>query len=70
MSFHAQKVCAAHLDLTRGRFECDLWVNQLYVRVLLDSESMVTLVDTRVAGEVGSSSKNPRVVCIQRDTKD
>lgn len=52
MSFYAQRVFAAHMDLTEGRIEYDFWVNQLHARALLVSGSIVTLEGTRVAGEV------------------
>lgn len=64
MSFYDQSVCAEHLDLTEGQFKCDLWVNQIYARVLLDSESMVTCLGTRVA------ARTLGVVCIHRDPRE
>lgn len=44
MSYYAQRVCAVHLNQTKGQYECDIWVNQLHARVLLDTRSMVTVV--------------------------
>lgn len=70
MSFYAQNICAANLDLTEGLFECDLWVNQLHVRAMLDSGSMVTLVGSGVAGEVSPVARALSLVCIHGDTRE
>ena len=69
-SFYVQSVCATHLDLAAGRFECEVWVNHLSARALLDSGSMVTLVHARVLGRLGPVTKTLRVVCIHGDTKE
>ena len=69
-SFYVQRACATHLDLASGRFECEVWVNHLPARALLDSGSMVTLVHARVLGRIGPVYKTLRVVCIHGDTKE
>ena len=69
-SFYVRSVCTTHLDLAAGRFECEVWVNHLPARALLDSGSMVTLVHARVLGRIGPVTKTLRVVCIHGDTKE
>lgn len=53
MSFYTERVYTTHLDLTEGCFECDVWVNHLHARALLQSRTMVILIHMGVAVEVG-----------------
>ena len=69
-SFYVRSVCTTHLDLAAGRFECEVWVNHLPARALLDSGSMVTLVHARILGRLRPVTKTLRVVCIHGDTKE
>ena len=69
-SFCAHKVCTTHLDLDEEKFECEVQVNHLPARALLDSGSMVTLVHPRVIGKIGPVRKTLRVVCIHGDTRE
>ena len=69
-SFYVQRACATHLDLAFGQFECEVWVNHLPARALLDSSSMVTLLHARVLGRLGPVTKTLQVVCIHGDTKE
>lgn len=69
VSYYSQSTCIAHLDLTEGRFECDVWVNHSPARALLDSGSMVTLVHPRVMEKVSPTRRTLTVVCIHGDTR-
>lgn len=69
-SFYAHKACTTHIDLGEEKFECEVQVNHLPARALLDSGSMVTLIHPRVIGKIGPVRKTLRVVCIHGDTRE
>lgn len=67
LSLFAQETCTAHPLSARGSFKCTVVINQVPVTVLLNSGSMVTLVQSILVSEVEPMS--PWVVCIHGDTR-
>lgn len=69
-TFYVQRACTTHLDLTAGQFGCEVWVNHLTAKALLDSGSMVTMVHAKVIGRLGPVGKTLRVVCSHGDISE
>lgn len=59
-TFYVQRACATHLNLAAGQFECEVKVNNLPAKALLDSgtcqgdqETQLGRLNLSITGHVG-----------------